>query len=73
MNDQPELDDAIDVAIDRTRGAQADVREALRPDSVAEPAVMDRVVHRAEDLHALADEAVAEQAIDQKPQPPSAD
>ena len=57
MDTQPELDDAIDVALGRTLDAQVELSEALRPHVVPEPALADRVVHRAEDLHALADEA----------------
>lgn len=60
MDKQPALDDAIDVALGRTRGAQEQVKETLRPDELPEPVLVDRVVHRAEDLHVLADEATVD-------------
>jgi len=60
MDKQPALDDAIDVALGRTRGAQEKVGETLQPDELPEPVLVDRVVHRAEDLHVLADEATGD-------------
>jgi len=60
----PELDDAIETATDRTRKAQTDVADTIGPDQVPPPAATDRVVHRAEDLHDL-----TEQAIDEEPPP----
>jgi hypothetical protein len=63
MDKQTGLDDAIDVAIGRTRGAQAKVKETLQPDELPEPVLVDRVVHRAEDLYVLADEASVEAEV----------
>ena len=57
----PELDDAIETATDRTRKAQTDVADTIGPDQVPPPAATDRVVHRAEDLHDLTEQAVDEE------------
>ena len=51
-----EVDDALDLAIDRTIGAQDDFRKVPVADPKALPKA-DKVVHRAEDVRTLADEA----------------
>jgi hypothetical protein len=58
MDRDPALDDAIETATDRTRTAQADFEEAIKPDEAPPPATADRVVRRAEDLHDLTTQAV---------------
>ena len=62
MNPDPELDDAIETATDRTRKAQTDVAQTISPDQAPPPAATDRVVHRAEDLHDLTEQAVDEES-----------
>jgi hypothetical protein len=58
MDRDPALDDAIETATDRTRTAQADFEEAIKPDEAPPPATADRVVRRAEDLRDLTEQAV---------------
>jgi hypothetical protein len=56
VTDPRDVDDALDLAIDRTKAAQ-DTFESI---PVSEPRAVpaaDKVVHRAEDVTALADEA----------------
>ncbi|MBA2718181.1 MAG: hypothetical protein H0U52_02910 [Chloroflexi bacterium] len=61
MDNQPALDDAIDVALDRTLDAQTELNETLASElGTPQPALADRVVHRAEDLQVLTDEATEE-------------
>lgn len=62
MEPKPDLDDAMDVALDRTLDAQLELTEALGPDALPAPDLAERVVHRADDLHTLADEAAASAA-----------
>jgi hypothetical protein len=51
-----DVDDALDLAIDRTIRAQDDFESTPATDEHAVPAA-DKVVHRAEDVRSLADEA----------------
>ena len=51
-----EVDDALDLAIDRTIDAQDDFEKVPVADPKALPKA-DKVVHRAEDVRTLADEA----------------
>jgi hypothetical protein len=53
----PALDDAIETATDRTRTAQGDFEETIETAKAPRPAVADRVVRRAEDLHDLTAQA----------------
>ena len=56
MTNPRDVDDALDLAIDRTKAAQDtyDSIPVTRPEAL--PAA-DKVVHRAEDVNSLADEA----------------
>jgi hypothetical protein len=56
MPEPREVDDALDLAIDRTIRAQDDFEKVPLADPKALPKA-DRVVHRAEDVRTLADEA----------------
>jgi hypothetical protein len=57
MEDRQEVDDAIDVAIERTEDAQAEVDRHVKRDLVPPKPVVAKVVWRAEDLDALAHDA----------------
>ena len=56
-----DVDDALDLAIDRTMEAQDSFESIPATEARAVPAA-DKVVHRAEDVTALADEAEAPKA-----------
>jgi hypothetical protein len=56
MTKDPELDDAIKIATERTAAAQTTVERSIEEHS-AQPETTDVVVSRAEDLHVLAEEA----------------
>jgi hypothetical protein len=60
--DPREVDDALDLAIDRTIDAQDDFESIPVTDGKAIPAA-DKVVHRAEDVTSLADEAETPDAV----------
>ena len=62
MEDRREVDDAIDVAIERTEDAQAEVERHVKRDHVPPTPVVAKVVWRAEDLDTLAHDA-AEQEV----------
>jgi hypothetical protein len=61
MDRDPAIDDAIETAADRTRTAQGAFEDATKPDEAPRPAAADRVVRRAEDLHDLTTQAVADE------------
>jgi hypothetical protein len=59
MTDDPALDDAIQVATERTTDAQTNVKRSIdAPAALTEKAAL--VVNRAEDLHVLAEEAAGD-------------
>jgi hypothetical protein len=63
METDPALDHAIDLATDRTHHAQVELTEAIDPplESPSElPEKAEVVVHRAEDLHILTEEATGD-------------
>jgi hypothetical protein len=57
MRHHDPADDALDVAISRTQAAQNDVARVIEADAVPEPAHVERVERRAEDLEELAHSA----------------
>lgn len=57
MEDPRAVDDAIDVAIERTEDYQAEVERHVKRDLVPPKPVVAKVVWRAEDLDALAHDA----------------
>lgn len=59
MTDDLDLDDAIQVATERTATAQTEVRRSIDVPA-ALPAKVEVAVNRAEDLHVLAEEAAGE-------------
>ena len=61
VTDPRDVDDALDLAIDRTIEAQDEFESTPVTEPDAVPAA-DKVVHRAEDVSALADEAEAPDA-----------
>jgi hypothetical protein len=72
MEDRRDVDDAIDVAIERTEDAQADVERHVKRDLVPPKPVVEKVVWRAEDLNALASDAAAKEGstdVDAETQP----
>ncbi len=59
MNDEPALDDAIQVATERTAMAQEEVERSIDAPEVL-PEKAEVAVNRAEDLHVLAEEAAGD-------------
>lgn len=56
MTDEHAINDAVHVAIDRTRAAQAEVEQDLAQRIVPDIEAVETVVQRAEDLDALVQE-----------------
>lgn len=61
MEDRRDVDDAIDVAIERTEDAQAEVARHIKRDLVPPKPVVAKVVWRAEDLDTLARDAAEQE------------
>ncbi|MBA2717704.1 MAG: hypothetical protein H0U52_00485 [Chloroflexi bacterium] len=53
MTDERAIDEAVHVALDRTRDAQAEVEQELAEREVPDELAVETVVHRAEDLEEL--------------------
>ena len=71
MEDRRDIDDAIDVAIERTEDAQAEVDRHVKRDLVPPKPVVAKVVWRADDLDALARDAAEQEGatnVDGEPQ-----
>jgi hypothetical protein len=72
MEDRRDVDDAIDVAIERTEDAQAEVVQHVKRDLVPPKPIVEKVVWRAEDLDALASDAARDEGattVDAEAQP----
>ena len=63
MDDRHEVEGAIDVAIERTEDAQAEVVRHVKRDLVPPIPVVAKVVSRAEDLEALARDAAVNEGV----------
>ena len=57
MTDERAIDEAVHVALDRTREAQAEVEHELAERGAPDVHAVETVVHRAEDLDVLVHEA----------------
>jgi hypothetical protein len=57
MNEPNDVDDAIDVAVRRTKDAQDHVKRATDANTIAPEGVVDEVVNRADDLDHLTRQA----------------
>jgi hypothetical protein len=60
VNEPGDIDDALRLAVDRTREAQHHVSEELDREGIPDESSVETVVERADDLKSLADEAVRE-------------
>ncbi len=56
MTDEHAIDDAVHIALDRTRAAQAEVELEIAQRDVPDIETAETVVHRAEDLDVLVQE-----------------
>ena len=65
MTDQTEIDEALKLAVVRTREAQDHVSEELDRDKVPDDATVEIVVERADDLSSLAHDAARDPRPDQ--------
>ena len=57
MTDERAIDEAVQVALDRTREAQTEVEQDLAKRETPDVEAVETVVHRAEDLDVLVHEA----------------
>lgn len=67
MTDEHAIDNAVHVALSRTRDAQAEVEQDLAQRDIPDLEAVETVVHRAEDLDVLVHEATDARRESQAP------